>query len=89
MRCYVIVSRQALMATRWSTVVCAPIYSTRRGLSTEVDVGIEDGLKHPSAILCDDLVSLSKTHLTDYIGALSAAKLAQLRTALRIALAVE
>jgi mRNA interferase MazF len=51
-----------------------------------VPVGIDDGLKHDSAIHCDELVSLSKTALTDYVGTLSSEKIAHLNRALAIAL---
>jgi len=51
-------------------------------------VGPEDGLKHPSWIGCDGLVSVPKSRLTDFIGRLSPAKLARLSQALRIALDV-
>jgi mRNA interferase MazF len=65
------VSRQILIDSKFSTVVCAPIYSAYHGLSTQVPVGVEDGLKHDSSIHCDELVSLPKSVLTDYVGSLS------------------
>jgi len=43
----------------------------RDGLSTQVPIGIDEGLKHESSIHCDELVSLPKSSLTDYIGVLS------------------
>ena len=49
-------------------------------------VGIEEGLKHESSIHCDELVSLPKTALTDFVGSLSREKLIKLNTALRFAL---
>ncbi len=61
------VSRQALIDSSFSTVVCAPVYSRRDGLATQVDVGLEEGLKHESSIHCDALVSLPKAMLTDYV----------------------
>ena len=79
-------SRQVLIDSKFSTVICAPIYSAYHGLSTQVLVGIEQGLKHDSSIHCDDLVSLPKSVLTDYVGSLSPAKLAELNLALRAAL---
>ncbi len=79
-------SRQVLIDSKFSTVVCAPVYSAYHGLSTQVLVGIEQGLKHDSSIHCDDLVSLPKSVLTDYVGSLSPAKLAELNLALRAAL---
>lgn len=86
-RVYVIVSRQALIeATRYSTVICAPIYSVYSGLSTQVRLGQDDGLKHDSSIQCDALLSIEKSRLAHYVGALSAEKVAELDQALTIAL---
>lgn len=85
-RVFVIVSRQVLIESRFSTVVCAPIYSTHDGLSTQVLVGLDEGLKHDSSIHCDELVSLPKSALTNYIGELSATKRDALNRALTIAL---
>lgn len=67
-------------------MICAPIYSAIHGLKSQVRIGIEEGLKHDSAIHCDELVSLPKNALTDYVGSLSPAKMAELNHALAIAL---
>ncbi len=83
---FVVVSRQVLIDSRFSTVICAPVYSAYDGLSTQVSAGPDEGLKHESGILCDELVSLPKSVLTDYVGCLSAQKLQQLDQALRMAL---
>ena len=88
-RVLVVVSRQALIDSRFSTVVCAPVYSTRYGLSTEVPVGPDDGLRHESSIHCDALVSLPKAALTRFVGTLSADRLRQLDRALATALDVD
>ncbi len=85
-RVFVIVSRQALIDSRFSTVVCAPIYTEGHGLSTQVPVGVEEGLKHDSAIHCDELVSLDKSVLTNYVGTLPPEKMTALDAALRKAL---
>lgn len=85
-RTFVVVSRQVLIDSRFSTVVCAPVFSRGEGLSTQVRVGPEEGLKAPSWIMCDNLLSLRKADLTDYRGALSAAGIRELNRALRIAL---
>ena len=87
-RVFVIVSRQILIDSRFSTVICAPVYTAYEGLSTQVPVGIDEGLKHDSAIHCDELVSLPKSMLTNYIGSLSPKKLQLLESALKIALQV-
>ena len=39
-RVFVVVSRQVLIDSKFSTVICAPIYSAYHGLSTQVLVGI-------------------------------------------------
>ena len=85
-RVFVVVSRQAVIESRFSTVMCAPIYSVHDGLSTQLSVGIEEGLKHDSSIHCDELVSLPKPLLKNYIGTLSPQKIRALNQTLRIAL---
>ncbi len=85
-RVFVVVSRQVLINSRFSTVICAPVYSQHDELSTQVLVGTEEGLKGDSSIHCDELVSLPKSVLTHYVGALAPAKLEALNQALRIAL---
>lgn len=47
-RVFVVVSRQVLIESRFYTVICAPVYTSYDGLSTQVPVGIEEGLKHQS-----------------------------------------
>lgn len=88
-RVFVLVSRQVLIESRFSTAICAPVYSTHDGLSTQVPVDIEEGLKHESSIHCDELVSLPKTVLTNYVGSLSPHKLHELNEALRVALDIQ
>ena len=88
-RVFAVVSRQVVVDSKFSTVVCAPVYSTRHGLSTQVEIGIDEGLKHDSALHCDELVSLPKAMLTDYVGTLSPTKLRELDAALVISLGIE
>ena len=85
-RVFVVVSRQVLIDSRFSTVVCAPVYTVYEGLTTQVPVGTGEGLKHHSSIHCDELVSLPKPMLTHYIGKLPPNKLELLDKALRMAL---
>jgi mRNA interferase MazF len=87
-RVFLVVSRQLLVDSRFSTVICAPVYSRRDGLPTQVEAGVDEGLKHDSAVYCDELISIRKTLLTDYVGSLSPAKMEEVNTALRVALAV-
>lgn len=88
-RVFVVVSRQTLIESRFSTVICAPIYTRRDGLSTQVDVGTDHGLRHDSSIHCDALVSLPKSALTDFVGSLGARDGRALDRALAVALAIE
>jgi mRNA interferase MazF len=88
-RVFVVVSRQVLIDSKFSTVVCAPVYSSRHGLSTEVLVGPDEGLRHDSSIHCDALVSVSKSVLTHFVGALTPGKMAELDQALVAALGVD
>jgi mRNA interferase MazF len=88
-RAFVVVSRQILIESRFATVVCAPIFTTRAGLETQVPVGVNEGLKHDSAVHCDELVSLPKAALTNYLGALSGAQVERLNRSLKVALAIE
>ena len=85
-RVFVIVSRQVLIDSRFSTVICAPVYTAYDGLATQVSIGPDEGLKHDSSIHCDELVSLPKSILTNFVGALPLPKLKTLNQALRIAL---
>jgi mRNA interferase MazF len=88
-RVFVVVSRQVLIDSKFSTVVCAPVYSMRHGLSTQVPVGLGEGLKHESSVHCDELVSLPKSLLTDYVGSLSQKKVRELDRAMVSALGIE
>jgi mRNA interferase MazF len=68
-------SRQILRDSRFSTVVYAPVFIHGEGLSTQVPVGPDEGLKHPGWIMCDKLVSLRKPDLTQFLGSLARQKL--------------
>jgi mRNA interferase MazF len=85
-RVFAVVSRQALIDSRFSTVVCAPVFTSGQELSTQVAIGVDEGLKHLSWIMCDNLVSLRKSDLTHYVGSVSGDKAVQLSRALKMAL---
>lgn len=85
-RVFVVVSRQVLLDSRFPTAVCAPVYTAYDGISTQVPVGTDDGLKHSSSIHCDELISILKSSLTDFIGTLSQPKIRALNDALSIAM---
>ena len=88
-RVYVGISREDLIHTVFPTLICAPVHSVYKGLDTEVEIGVGEGLKHDSNIRCDELISVEKSKLTNFIGALSPEKIEELNQALRIALEIE
>jgi mRNA interferase MazF len=85
-RIFLIVSRQGVIDSRFSTLVCAPVFSDGQSLATQVGIGGDEGLKHPSWIFCDGLTSVRKIELTHYIGMLSKSKQAEVDRALAMAL---
>ena len=87
-RVFVVVSRQVLLDSKFSTAICAPVYSVHHGLSTQVPVGPDEGLRHHSSIYCDELVSLPKSILTNFVGSLTPGKAAELNHALLAALGI-
>ncbi len=87
-RVFVIVSRQVLLDSSFSTAICAPVYSSFDALSTQVPVGTSEGLKHESSIHCDELVSIPKSGLTDFVGRLGIAKATVLDRALAVAVGI-
>jgi mRNA interferase MazF len=88
-RVFVVVSRQLLLDSSFATAVCAPVYSRHDGLSTQVMVGVAEGLKHESSVHCDELVSLPKSMLTHFVGSLGRPKLREVDFALATALEIE
>jgi mRNA-degrading endonuclease toxin of MazEF toxin-antitoxin module len=84
---YVIVSRTFIAENEdITTVVCAPVYSGLLGIRSEEEVGVNEGLPHPSAIRCDFLMLMFKRKLTGFVGTLSDPKIRELDQALRYAL---
>jgi mRNA interferase MazF len=88
-RVFVIVSRQPLIDSACSTVICAPVFTQWQGLPTQVAVGPTGGLKHEIGVHCDGLMSLEKTRLTYFVGELGADKLRELDAALAVALGLQ
>jgi len=88
-RVFLIVSRPELVASRYSTVVCVPVYSTRGGLPTEVSLGPEHGLKVECALRCDEVTSVPRRSLARFVAALPPAKVLEVNRALAVALGIE
>ncbi len=84
-RVFAVVSRGPLIDSRHSTVICAPVYSAQHGISTQVLLDSDDGMKSPCSIHCDELMSLPKTILTDFVSSLSSTKISLLNRALAVA----
>ena len=87
-RVFVVVSRRVLLQSNFATAICAPVFSKHHDIQSQVSIGVHEGLKHPSSIHCDELVSLPESLLTRYVGHLSHAKVAELDRALAAALEI-
>jgi len=85
-RVFAVVSREVLIESRFSTVICAPVYTTYEGLTTQVPIGTDEGMKHDCSIHCDELVSIPKAMLTDFVSMLPREKIHRLDESLRAAL---
>jgi mRNA interferase MazF len=88
-RVFLIVSRQALVDSRFSSLICAPVYSRHDGLSTQFRVGMNEGLKKESSVHCDELVNVPKSALTHYVGSLKGAAMRELSRALFVAVGLD
>jgi len=69
LRPVVVLTREAARPVM-SSVTVAPITSTIRGLSTEVNVGTVNGLDRESVVSCDNLTTIPATLLGERIGIL-------------------
>ena len=68
-----------------TTVMVGPITSTIRGAPSEVLVGVDEGLKGPSAVNLDHVQTVEKRLLERRLGAVSAEKMRKICQALQIA----
>jgi mRNA interferase MazF len=67
------------------SVVIAPVTSTIRGLSTEVPLGRDDGIRHPSVANLDNVQLLSRDRFRRRIGRVQPASMTALCAALSVA----
>lgn len=67
------------------TVMVAPVTSTIRGAPGEVLVGVEEGLKHASAVNLDHVQTVAKQRLHRHVGSLPPARMGEVCRALGIA----
>jgi mRNA interferase MazF len=56
------------MGRHLSSVICAPITSTIRGISTEVAMGKEAGLAHDSVANFDNVLLMPRSQLLRHLG---------------------
>ena len=80
----VVMTREAVRPVL-SKVTVIPITSTARGLSSEVDVGLVNGLEAPSVISCDNIVTIEKQLLGRQVGFLLSDQEKALTRALHVA----
>ena len=80
----VVLTRQEVLPLLHTAMV-APITSTIRGLPSEVIVGVDEGLRHDSAVNLDHVQTVEQRLLHRNVGSLSPAKMRQVCRALAIA----
>jgi mRNA interferase MazF len=67
------------------SVIVGPVTSTVRGLSTEVEVGAEDGVRVPSVVNLDNLQLMDRRRLVRRLGRVRPATLGRICDAVGIA----
>lgn len=73
-----------------TAVTCAPITRTIRGIKSQVEIGLAEGLPQASAISCDNLITVPLAVLdVEAVGRLDLDGRIRLDAALRYALAIE
>ncbi len=88
--CYLIVSRDFVAGNDdIDTVVCVPIYSRVLGISSEMVLGVDDGLARGSAARCDFLTLMFKKKLTHFVATLPVERIGELNRALAYALQLD
>ncbi|MGB6453265.1 MAG: type II toxin-antitoxin system PemK/MazF family toxin [Streptosporangiaceae bacterium] len=81
----VIVLTRDPMGQILNAVIVAPVTSTVRGISTEVPVGSDDGVRHPSVANLDNVQLVARDRLRRRVGRARPATMAALCAALSIA----
>ncbi len=81
----VIVLTRDPMGRLLGAVIVAPVTSTVRGVSTEVPVGSDDGIRHPSVANLDNVQLVARGRLRRRVGRAQPATMAALCAALSVA----
>jgi mRNA interferase MazF len=79
-----VLSRPALLSAL-HTVTVAAITSTRRGSPTEVELGVEEGLKGPSCVSLCHVFTVAQADLRQLVGTVAPGKMRAVCRALAIA----
>ncbi|MEX0878713.1 MAG: type II toxin-antitoxin system PemK/MazF family toxin [Thermoanaerobaculia bacterium] len=79
-----VLSRQEVIGLL-HTVMVAPVTSSIRGAPSEVLVGMEEGLKHPSAVNLDHVQTVEQSRLTGFVASLGPRKMSEVCRALAVA----
>lgn len=79
-----ILSRQDVIGLL-HTVMVAPVTSTIRGAPSEVVVGVQEGLRHESAVNLDHVQTVEQGRLEGYVGHLGLEKMREVCRALSVA----
>jgi len=84
-----VLTRDAALAVL-TAITCAPITRTIRGIRSEVEVGVPEGLPERSVISCDNLITIPVALLDAHaVGHLDIRARADLDRALRYALDIQ
>lgn len=67
------------------TVLVAPITSTMHGAPSEVPLGVNEGLKHPSVVNLDQIQTVDQKKLHHFVGTVRPETLSEVCRALLIA----
>lgn len=69
-----------------TAITCAPVTRTVRGIRSEVEIGVDEGLPEPGVISCDNVLTVPKSVLDEPVGRLNLDTRVRLDQALRYAL---
>lgn len=85
----VVVLTRDPMGRLLGAVICAPVTSTVRGVSTEVSVGHQDGVRLDSVANLDNVALVARSHLVRRVGRARSSTLSAICVALSIAVGCE
>jgi mRNA interferase MazF len=83
-----VLSRPSLIRSL-NTVTVASVTSTLRGSPTEVELGLDEGLKRTSCVNLCNVFTVPRQDLTTFVGTLAPEKMARVCAALAVAVACD